>query len=198
MSSACTSSGAREYDIRNRPGSVGWRMVTWPKASSTPSLAIMRLARATRSRASSSLDTGVSPFGIFIVLPRFAARRPVRRRQFEALEGETGRDCTTHQCPVADTFRRLPGARGHRHLWNFARGNIAAEPDDFFSCPIDHGQLERRTGVKVPDLDRVDSMPVRAFAAGEQEQDRGRGGAAVDLAGIAESLAVMPAFRVRL
>ena len=30
-------------------------MVTWPKASSTPSLAIMRLARASCSRASSSL-----------------------------------------------------------------------------------------------------------------------------------------------
>src|SRR5450830_493683 len=44
-------------------------MVTWPKASSTPSFAIMRLARAIRSRASSSLfGTGVLPTW-FLVMP---------------------------------------------------------------------------------------------------------------------------------
>jgi hypothetical protein len=45
----------------------------------------------------------------------------------------------------------------------------------------------------VPDLDGVDAVPVRALAARQQEQDRGRDGAAVDLARIAEGLAVVTA-----
>ena len=59
-------------------------------------------------------------------------------------------------------------------------------------------ERQRRAGVKMPDLHRVDAMPMRALAAREQEIDRGRGRAAVDHAGIAEGLAEMPAFGMRL
>src|SRR6202158_4157746 len=174
-------------------------MVTWPKASSTPSLAITRLARASRTRASSSLfGTGISPFDIFVVLARFGSRRPPPRRQLEALEREAGRDRAAGKRPIAEAFRRLPRARRHRDLRNLAAGEIGAKADDFFLGAVDHRQLQRRAGVIVPDLDRVDAVPVRALAARQQEQDRGRSGAAVDRAGIAEGLAVVPAFRMRL
>ena len=67
-----------------------------------------------------------------------------------------------------------------------------------FARTIDYRQCQRRAAVIVPDLDRVDAVPVRALAARQQKQDRGRGGAAVDHTGIAEGLAIVPAFRMRL
>src|SRR5262245_51149999 len=48
-----TSCGERERDRKYRPGSVGWRMLTCPKASSTFSWASMRLASAISWRISS-------------------------------------------------------------------------------------------------------------------------------------------------
>ena len=48
MSPAVVSAGASERDMRSRPGLPGWRTLTWPKPSSTPWSARMRLA-ATRS-----------------------------------------------------------------------------------------------------------------------------------------------------
>jgi hypothetical protein len=41
----------------------------------------------------------------------------------------------------------------------------------------------------VPDLDGIDTMPVRAFAAREQEIDRRRCGAAIDRVAIAKRFA---------
>ena len=41
--------GARAQDMMKFDGSVGWRTLTWPKASRIPSRARMRLA-STRSR----------------------------------------------------------------------------------------------------------------------------------------------------
>ncbi len=58
-------------------------------------------------------------------------------------------------------------------------------------------ERERRAGIPMPDFDRVDAVPVRALAAGEQKIDRGRGGAAGDLPRVAKRLAEMPAFRMR-
>jgi hypothetical protein len=49
----------------------------------------------------------------------------------------------------------------------------------------------------VPDLGRIDAMPVRTLAARQQEVDRGRGGAsACDR--VAECFTEMPAFGMRL
>src|SRR6185369_15088604 len=50
MSAASMHSGARARDTRKRPGSAGWRMLTWPKASTTPSRARIRLAVTSSSR----------------------------------------------------------------------------------------------------------------------------------------------------
>src|SRR5206468_1416944 len=58
-------------------------------------------------------------------------------------------------------------------------------------------KLERRAGVIVKDLDRIDLVPVRAFAAREKEIDGGRCRApSVDRARIAKRLAIMSAFRM--
>src|SRR6185312_11029946 len=43
MSSAVTSAGASERDIRKRLGLAGWRALTWPKPSRTPKSARTRL-----------------------------------------------------------------------------------------------------------------------------------------------------------
>src|SRR3954452_11399616 len=51
----------------------------------------------------------------------------------------------------------------------------------------------------VPDLHRIDAMPVRAFAACQQKVDRRRGGAPTGVsAAVPERLAKMPAFGMRL
>src|SRR5262249_37354302 len=58
---------------------------------------------------------------------------------------------------------------------------------------------QRRARVIVPGLDRIDAMPVRAFATRQQEIDRGRIGASLRVVAlVAKRLAIMPAFRMRL
>src|SRR5262245_8366369 len=60
MSPRSTRAGASERDRRKRPGSPGWRTLTWPYASTTPSFARMRLA-ITTSRAARSRSVTASP-----------------------------------------------------------------------------------------------------------------------------------------
>src|SRR4030095_12126503 len=55
-----TSTGASERDSRKRVGFPGWRTLTWPYASTPPSLAMSRLAMTT-SRAARSSSVTVSP-----------------------------------------------------------------------------------------------------------------------------------------
>src|SRR5581483_3633644 len=206
-------------------------MLTWPKASSTPSLAIMRLARATKTRASAS-DIGIGNclhlnfanhntvipgrerssrtrdpcFGGWIPGPPLRGvpeRRglfwpPAGRGEFEIIELEAGRHGAADQSPVAQRFRGLPGARRDRELRHLVGVNVGAQRHDLLLGAVDHFELERAAGVIVPDLDGVDAVPVRALAAGQQEQDGGRSGAAVMAARVAEGLAVMPAFGMRL
>lgn len=77
------------------------------------------------------------------------------------------------------------------------RGRVKA--DRARSAAAGDFKHQRAAGVKMPDLDRVDAMPVRAFAAREQEIDRGRNGASIRIeARVAKSFAKMPAFGMRL
>src|SRR5579862_7872718 len=55
MSLSSMQSGARARDRRKRPGLSGWRALTWPKESTTPSRARMRLAVTSSSLSRSSL-----------------------------------------------------------------------------------------------------------------------------------------------
>ena len=60
-------------------------------------------------------------------------------------------------------------------------------------------QLERGAGVIMPAFGRVDLVPMRALAAREQKIGRGRRRAcAIHLTGVAERLAKMSAFGMRL
>src|ERR1035441_9323951 len=61
--------------------------------------------------------------------------------------------------------------------------DVGAEPDDLLFGAVHHFELEGRASVVVPDFDRVDAVPVRAFAARQQEINRRGGGAAVDHTG---------------
>jgi len=59
-------------------------------------------------------------------------------------------------------------------------------------------KLERVARIKVPDLSRVDAVPVRALAALQQEVDGGRARPAVRPVGVAKRLAKMSTLGMRL
>src|SRR6185437_3399648 len=127
------------------------------------------------------------------------SRRPVLRRQFEFRKIEPGRDGAADQCPVAGALGRLPGVRRHDSLRHFAGGEIGAERNAASSGIVGDLERQRIAGVIVPDLDRINAVPVRAFATCQQEIDRGGEGAAVGIAArIAKGLAVMAALGMRL
>ena len=108
-----------------------------------------------------------------------AMRLPILRRQFEFRKVESGRDGAADQRPVAGAFGRLPGMRRHDRLRRFAGSEVGAEPDAALPAVIGDLQRQRAAGVIMPDLHRIDAMPVRALAARQQEIDRGRSRAPV-------------------
>src|SRR6266481_6647787 len=100
-------------------------------------------------------------------------RLPAFRRQLERCKIKSGRDRAADQGPVAAAFGGLPGVRRHDGLWQFAGREIRAEPETPLPVVIRSLQCQRAAGVIMPDLDRVDAMPVRALAARQQEIVRG-------------------------
>jgi len=128
-------------------------------------------------------------------------RRPAHRRQLEAFEVEAGRHGAADQSPRAEACRRLPNVSRHDRLRAFARGKVRPERHALDGVVLGGGDLEseRRSGVVMPGLDRIDPVPVRALAARKQEVDRGRRRApALHRAGVAERLAKMSALGMRL
>src|SRR5215831_18152145 len=77
MSSGATSSGARCLEMRKRLGSVGWRTLIWPNASTMPSWARMRLA----SESSSRMAARLSAMGFLLRVSFRSWRRQVLERQ---------------------------------------------------------------------------------------------------------------------
>ena len=125
-------------------------------------------------------------------------RRPTRRRHFEFGKLKAGRNRTSDQRPVTERLRRLPRLRRHDGLWALAGRKIVAQRDELTLPVCSDSKFERRAGVKVPDFDNVDTVPVRALAARQQKINRSRRGtSAVDLARIAKHFAEMPALRMR-
>src|SRR6266566_6338427 len=124
-------------------------------------------------------------------------RRPAPGRYFERRKIKTGRDRAAHQRPGAGAFGSLPCLYGDYGLRHFARGEIGAEPDAALAAIIGNLQAERVACVIMPDLHRIDAMPVRALAPRQQEMDRGgqRTSIGVDTR-VAKCLAIMPAFRM--
>src|SRR4029453_2838713 len=102
-------------------------------------------------------------------------RLPTLRRQFELRKFESGSNRAADQGPVAGALGGLPRARGHDRLRPFVASHVGAEPDRVPGAAL-MGDLQdqRRAGVVVPDLDRIDTVPVRALSARQQEIDCGR------------------------
>lgn len=120
------------------------------------------------------------------------------RRQFEAGELKARRDGAAHQRPVAERFGGLPGTCRHGCLRTFARCEIATQRHAFDTTRLRDFQRERRARIPMPNLDRVNAMPVRALAACKQEVDCGGcGAAALNVLHIAKGLAEMPALGMR-
>ena len=110
---------------------------------------------------------------------RVSRRRPALRRQFELRKIESRRDGASDQRPVAGAFGGLPCVRRHDRLRHFAGGEIGTEPDAALAVIVGNLQRQRAAGVIMPDLHRIDAMPMRALAARQQEIDRGGARASV-------------------
>src|SRR5262245_14621708 len=88
--------------------------------------------------------------------------------------------------------------RRHDGLRLLAGGKVGLKPDGRGAAVRADAKHQRRAGIPMPGLDRVDAMPMRALAAPEQKIDCGRSGTAFDHSRIAERFAEMSAFRMRL
>lgn len=121
------------------------------------------------------------------------------RREGEAVEGKRGRDGAAYQRPVACGFGRLPVIHRHDALWPMASGDVGAEYLDPCRALLGVGgaQTQRRARVKMPDLGRVNLVPVTGRARLEQEIDRGACGAVARRGVGHPCLAVEPAFGMR-
>src|SRR5579885_102539 len=94
----------------------------------------------------------------------FLSRPPARRRQFEAVEIEGRRHCAAGERPIAGALGRLPGARRHDHLRDLAGMDVGTKADNLLFGAIHDFELERRAAIVMPDLDRIDAVPMRALA----------------------------------
>src|SRR5262245_14344844 len=172
----CAATGGDNASKANSVAGITVRMMVLPQSS-------FNASRRRWFRCSRQLSSGF----------------PAPRGKLEALEFETRGDRAADQRPVAEAFGRLPGTGRNNGLWPFAGGEIGSERYALNRRSLANRDRERkrRACVVVPDLGRVDPMPVRTLAARQQKIDRGRGGAgACDC--VAEGFAEMPPFRVRL
>src|SRR5262249_18391940 len=130
-----------------------------------------------------------------------APGRPIVRGYLEGLELESGRNGAADQRPLTESLRGLPRVRRHYGLRPLAGGEIGSQREAFDRAVGVERDLERerRAGVIVPDLDRIDLVPMRALAAREQVIGRGRCRArAVHHTRVAERLAKMSALGMGL
>ena len=98
------------------------------------------------------------------------ARRPVLRRHLERCKVKSRRDRAAHQCPRAEAFGSLPVVGRHDALRPLAHRDVGAELHAADrAAGSSHLQHQRRTRVVVPDLGRIDAMPVRSLALRQQE-----------------------------
>src|SRR6202023_898354 len=125
--------------------------------------------------------------------------RPSLRRPLKFGKLESRCDGASDQRPVAAALGGLPRLCRHDGLRRLARGEIGAEPECARAIAVGDLQLEHAAGMIVPDLDRIDAMPVRTLTPRQQEIDRGGDGSFVRVkAGIAKRLAKMSALGMRL
>src|SRR5215510_8478830 len=172
----CAATGGDNVSRANNVAGITVRMVVLPQSS-------FNASRRRWFRCSRQLSSGF----------------PAPRGKLETLKFKTRGDRAADQRPVAEAFGGLPGIGGNNGLRPFAGGEIGPERNalDRRSLASRDRERKRCACVVVPDLGRVDPMPVRTLAARQQEVDRGRGGA-VTCDRVAEGFAEMSAFRMRL
>src|ERR1700681_878353 len=105
--------------------------------------------------------------------------RPSPRRPLKFSKLESRCNGAFDQRPVAAALGGLPRLRRHDGLRHLARGEIGPESELARAIAVGDLQLERGAGVRVPDLARIDAMPVRALPPCQQEIDRSGDGSAV-------------------
>jgi len=113
----------------------------------------------------------------------------------ESVKREAGAYRAADQGPVACGFRRLPPVFRHDPLRALAIRDVRPEADvGPWSCGrLAPFQGKRRARVIVPDLDRIDLVPMAWLASLEQEIDAGACGAAGAVF-VDPGLAIEPAF----
>ncbi len=122
-----------------------------------------------------------------------------RRANSKRCKIESGRDGAADQRPVASAFGGLPRMSRNDRLRLLVRRQVGAKSDHALTIVVSDPQRQRFAGVVVPDLDRIDAVPVRALALCQQEVDRRRGRAsAINNSRIAKCFAIVPAFGMRL
>src|SRR3954464_6450370 len=91
-------------------------------------------------------------------LRRRARWRPARRRELETFELEARRHRAADQRPVAETLRRLPDVSRHDRLRALATGKVGPQRHavDGIVLIVRDLEPERRSGVVMPCLDRID------------------------------------------
>ena len=120
-----------------------------------------------------------------------ACRFPLRWCQLEACKREGWANCTAHQSPIAQALCHLPNIGGDDYLGPVAAEKIVAQL--VFGGSRRSGierQRQSRSGIPMPNLDRVDPMPCRDFSSRQQIIYRRSGSAPATGRNIAPSFAI--------
>src|SRR3954467_4602306 len=95
-------------------------------------------------------------------------RLPSLRRYLEPRKIKTGCDRAARQRPVAGAFGSLPRVYGNDGLRHVACGEGGTEPNAALAAIVGNLQAQGVACVIMPDLHRIDAVPVRAFAPRQQ------------------------------
>ncbi len=97
------------------------------------------------------------------------SRIEARWSKFKSFELKTGRYGASDQRPVPRRFRGLPSAGRHNSLGLLAAKDVRAKRDTNALPTVIDVKPYGSTGMKVPNLGRVDAVPMRTLTPGEQE-----------------------------
>ena len=125
--------------------------------------------------------------------------RPAGWCQLEGIEGERRRHRAADEDGAVDRSSRLPGPGRDDRLGPLAGGEVGAEHDLGHRSIVGGGdrQEERAARVVVPDLGRVDPVPVRRLVGAEQEVDGGAAAASTALGPVPPGLGELAALGMR-
>ena len=126
-------------------------------------------------------------------------RLPIRGSQLKPFELKTRCHRASDKRPGSERFGCLPRACRYGRLWALTVREVDPEPDGQHRLAVHcDAKIERRAGMKMPDLHCVETMPVRALPGLQQEIDCGRARTPVWSGRVAERFAKMSAFQMWL